>query len=214
MARQGKIARLPHKLRKQVNTRLRDGESAPRILAWLNQEPAAIAVWKNEFKGVPCSEQNLSEWRTGGFQDFLRERERLDAITSLSDYALELAQRSGASLADGAAAIIAGKIVTGFEQMVDEEEEGGMKLADAAAAVAMLRAGNLGKEKHQLAKDKHQLAQKKAELDREKFEKQTVTMFLRFARTPEAQTILNSSEPKHVQMDLLHDLLFPKPSKK
>jgi hypothetical protein len=70
MSRQGKIASLPYRLRKQVNERLRDGQKAPKILAWLNAEPEAIAVWEEDFEGAPCTEQNLSEWRRGGYRTF------------------------------------------------------------------------------------------------------------------------------------------------
>lgn len=208
MARQGKIARLPHRLRKEVNTRLRDGQTAKQILTWLNAENDAIAVWDAEFEGVAASAQNLSEWRLGGYKDFLRERDRLDAITALSDYAMELAEKSGASLGDGAAAIIAGRIVNSFEQIA--EEEGGLTLDKAAFAVAALRTGDLGNKKHKLAKEKHELATEKAKLDREKFERQTCEAVMKAAKSKEIQEILCSGKTKTVQLDLIHEQLFGK----
>lgn len=209
MARQGKIARLPHRLRKQVNTRLRDGEAARKLLAWLNAQPDAIAVWDAEFEGVPASPQNLSEWRLGGFKEYLRERDKLDAITTLSDYALEVAERSGASLADGAAAIIAGQIVKSFETLADTEESG-LSLDKAAFAVAALRTGDHAKEKHQLAEKKHLLAEKRTDLDREKFERLTCEAVYKAGKSKEIQAILGSGETKAVQLDLIHEQLFGK----
>lgn len=209
MARQGKIARLPHRLRKQVNNRLRDGETARKLLSWLNAQPDAITVWNAEFEGVPASAQNLSEWRLGGFKEYLRERDKLDAITTLSDYALEIAERTGASLADGAAAIIAGQIVKSFETLADTDE-GGLSLDKAAFAVAALRTGDHAKEKLTLAKQKHKLSTEKIALDREKFERLQCEAVYKAAKSKEIQAILGSGETKAVQLDLIHEQLFGK----
>lgn len=192
---------------------MRDGQKTKQILEWLNPLAEAKIVWEREFEGVPCSAQNLSEWRLGGYKDFLRERERLDALESLTDFAVELAEKSGTGLADGAAAIIAGQIVSSFEQIA--EEEGGLSLDKAAFAIAALRDGNLASKKLELARDKHELSEKKAELDREKFERQTCEAIMKAAKSPEIQAILGSGKSKSVQLDLIHEQLFGKdPTKK
>ena len=41
MARNGKIARLPHTLREKINQRLLDGKTSTVILTWLNAETEA-----------------------------------------------------------------------------------------------------------------------------------------------------------------------------
>src|SRR5216684_8823420 len=79
-ARIGKIARLSHDIREQLNTRLRDGEPAQSILDWLNAIPRVQTVLNSQFDGHPISEQNLSEWRHGGFRDW---QTRQDALTLL-----------------------------------------------------------------------------------------------------------------------------------
>jgi Na+/phosphate symporter len=120
---------------------------------------------------------------------------------------MEIAERSGASLADGAAAIIAGQIVKSFE---DLEADGGMTLDKAAFAVAALRDGDLGKQKHKLAEEKHRLATEKAQLDREKFERQTCEAVMKAGKSKEIQEILGSGKTKAVQLDLIHAQLFGK----
>jgi hypothetical protein len=83
--RTGKIARLPHQIRQQINTRLRDHQQAAPILKWLNALPEVKAIIKAEFDGHPITKQNLSEWRNGGFRDWLLLLEATDFFTSFDD---------------------------------------------------------------------------------------------------------------------------------
>jgi transposase InsO family protein len=71
-SRVGKIARLPLAIREQLNKRLLDGESGKTLLVWLNGLLDVQAVLGREFNGASISKQNLSEWRRGGFADFLQ----------------------------------------------------------------------------------------------------------------------------------------------
>ena len=77
-----------------------------------------------------------------------------------------------------------------------------------AKAVSSLQKGAAARDKLNL--DKQRVAQKTEDqkLAREKFEKQTVEMFLKFAQTKEAQTILNSGAAKSVKMADLRKLMF------
>ena len=86
--RKGKIARLPRAVREQLNQRLDDGESGPRLLAWLNALPEVQAMLATHFGGSRISQQNLSAWKLGGFPDWLREegaREWVDRLVEESD---------------------------------------------------------------------------------------------------------------------------------
>ena len=71
MARRGKIARLPHEVREELNLRLRDGMPGKALVDWLNSLPTVQAVLAGEFEGKPIREQNLSEWRHGGYREWL-----------------------------------------------------------------------------------------------------------------------------------------------
>lgn len=70
----GKIARLPARIREEVNRRLENGERAADIVAWLNQEPVVRERMAEYFNGAPVSEQNVSWWRQGGFEDWKRRK--------------------------------------------------------------------------------------------------------------------------------------------
>ncbi|PWU08720.1 MAG: hypothetical protein C5B50_29055 [Verrucomicrobia bacterium] len=84
-ARLGKIARLPHDIREQVNIRLQNGEFGQPILDWLNSLPEVRSVIAAEFDGQPISPTNLTRWRQGGYRDWLVGRSALDLVAGLHD---------------------------------------------------------------------------------------------------------------------------------
>lgn len=210
MARQGKIARLPHHLREQVNTRLLNGETAKTILTWLNAEPQADAVWWQHFEGAPANPQNLSEWRTGGYREWLRRKDRAENLKTLSSYAMDLA-KSGGSISEGAAAIAAGQILEAIE-VSDSDED--FDLGEATLAISRLRKGDLDKQKMALDKRKESNREKQMLLDREKFETLAVQKFIQWAGRKEAQEIINSGEPEHIIVDDLRELIWGNIEKK
>jgi hypothetical protein len=220
MARQGKFARLPHALRESVNVRILNGESAGTILAWLNAEPDAIRVWDLHFEGAAATPQNLSEWRQGGWKEWLAEREKIERTKSLAAYAHEIAG-AGGKLSKGLQAILAGHILEGFETLIhadqigeSEEDPGGKpddpvkRIATLGGVVVAMRNADTAEDRLEL--DKEKVARKKEDqrLAREKFERQTVEMFLKFAQTKEAQQILNSDAKQSVKMQDLRKLMF------
>ena len=71
-ARRGKIAKLPHALREELNGRLHRGESRKRCCAWLNGLPAVKALLAEHFSGEPITNNNVHQWYWGGYQEYLR----------------------------------------------------------------------------------------------------------------------------------------------
>src|SRR5690349_20841802 len=71
ISRIGKVARLSHSIREQLNLRLLDHEPAKSILPWLNSLPEVKAILAADFNNRPISKQNLSEWKQGGHRDWL-----------------------------------------------------------------------------------------------------------------------------------------------
>jgi hypothetical protein len=80
VSRRGKIARLPRSIRDELNRRLRDGESGTKLLAWLNALPEMQCVMAHEFGGQPVTQQNLSDWRLGGYQEWLQEQKAAELV--------------------------------------------------------------------------------------------------------------------------------------
>ena len=83
MTRRGKIARLPKNIRDQVNQRLDDGKRAAPLVTWLNSLPEAQAVLARDFDGKAIREQNLSEWRKGGYRDWQARSQLLEIAQRL-----------------------------------------------------------------------------------------------------------------------------------
>ena len=69
--RNGKIAHLPETIQEQLNCRLYDNQPARVLIEWLNGLPDVQAVMARHFGGRPLSEQNISEWRQGGYKEWL-----------------------------------------------------------------------------------------------------------------------------------------------
>jgi hypothetical protein len=113
MSRNGKIARLPHGIREELNERLHDGEDGSGLLDWLNGLPEVAEVLKTQFAGNPISKQNLSEWRLGGYREWAAKQELLAHAAHISDCAgdleSEIQQTRDNLLVDDLAAVMAAK---------------------------------------------------------------------------------------------------------
>jgi hypothetical protein len=89
--RVGKIARLPSHIRDELNHRLANGARGIDVVAWLNTLPEVQTIMAELFRGQPIRQQNLSEWRHGGYAEWSANRgdrahwqDLLDHIEELS----------------------------------------------------------------------------------------------------------------------------------
>src|SRR5258708_6898916 len=71
--RVGKIARLPLATREHINRMIEDGLPYRAILEKLSQSSTAPLPY-------PISEDNLSTWRLGGFQEWRREQQQKEFL--------------------------------------------------------------------------------------------------------------------------------------
>ena len=83
MTRKGKIARLPRAIRDELNRRLDDGEQGVRLVEWLNGLPEVKKVLESDFEGRAITEDNLAEWKNGGFLDWQAQQETLSLVREL-----------------------------------------------------------------------------------------------------------------------------------
>ena len=101
MARIGKIARLPRDIRAQLNSRLQDGHEGKTIVTWLNSLPQVKRLLAKNFNGRPVTESNLSDWRQGGYEEWLAHQDMLVQAEELAANRRELeAIAPGRSLTD------------------------------------------------------------------------------------------------------------------
>jgi hypothetical protein len=87
--RTGKIARLPFEVRTAVNEKLRDGVAYLAIAKWLFDE--------GHGKPGEINEQNLTNWKDGGHQDWLKEQERLADMQNKREFALQIVKENDGS---------------------------------------------------------------------------------------------------------------------
>src|SRR5690349_20082492 len=109
MTRTGKIARLARVVRDELNHRLQDGEPGVRLVAWLNSLPDTQRVLAIDFHGRPISEQNLCEWKAGGYRDWLARQEALSQARELAADAKELTEATDGRLTDHLATVLAAR---------------------------------------------------------------------------------------------------------
>lgn len=205
MPNPGKLGRLPWPIKRELHNQLRDTVPGPQILTWLNGLHEVRTLLEAQWKGQDITPQNLSDYRgCAEYQKWLSSQTRLEESQERSQFVLGLASDAGLDLSDAADALTTSKILELMECGDTNEVIALTEVFARLRASSVARAGQSLREKEMA----NRIA--KLDLDREKFQKQTVEAFLKFARTKEAQEILDNGKPKGVQMDLLHDLMFGK----
>jgi len=116
MIRHGKIARLPHAIREQINRRLQNSDEGGEILEWLNALPEVRAVMDTEFDGQPVSKMNLSNWRLGGYRDWEAQQEALAAVRQFGSNAAEINREAGGQLADHLALCLMARLAVAWQK--------------------------------------------------------------------------------------------------
>jgi len=187
--RRGKIAQLPLELRNELCRRLLDGQQSPELLPWLNGYPIVKALLDAKFGGAQINDQNLTEWRQGGFIDWQADQERLDQIREISNFASQAAQ-SGTNIADGAAAVAAGRLIAAIDGADDDQ------LVKLSSAIAALQSGS--QRDRELALKKRGIDQRDRALNLTEVQIRTrsAELFLAWYADKRATEIAASDAPK------------------
>jgi len=126
MTRKGKIARLPAAVRQELNQRLLDGEQGNHLVAWLNSLPKVQAVMQAKFEGHLITEQNLSEWKKGGYVAWEAGQRMMDTVWSVMDGTKGLETVAKEGLTNRMALMLAAKMageMQGLELMPEGMEK-------------------------------------------------------------------------------------------
>ena len=208
----GKIARLPPRLREEVNRRIHFGESGPQILDWLNALPEVKAVLDTHFAGEAISPQNLSNWRGGQYQRWEREEKQLQRTRARAEYSLQLAKASGGNLAEGALAQLTGEVLEMVEEIADLREAGQKINPDLIQAVnkslVAARAKELETQALALKERQANQSERLLALKEDEFELKYVAKFIDHAANQRAHDIATGGGSKEVKMEQLRELLF------
>lgn len=198
MARKGKIARLSSDIREALNRRLLDGQSGTKVLTWLNELPETRLVMTEMFDGLPVSDQNLSEWRKGGFAEWLARRDRIANTKELAAFSLDIAKAGKGTISEGAAAIAAGKVMAVLEGISEEDGKpvDAETLESITNMIATLRTGDQNNERLKQNAEKLRLTTIRLdqtagllELERQKFRRTTCELFLKWRDDDRAKSI-------------------------
>jgi protein-tyrosine-phosphatase len=100
MTRVGKIARLPKEVRDEVNRRIEEGHEAKQIILWLNSLEDVKRIMAKMFGGEEVTDSNLSNWKSGGYKDWVNHKTTLEAILVMRNHAAELAEETADNLTD------------------------------------------------------------------------------------------------------------------
>jgi hypothetical protein len=206
MARQGKIARLPLSVREQLNARLMAGEPASKVLPWLNALPETKRILDEDFEGLLVSDQNLSEWRKGGYQEWLKRRERLDHTRELAQYSVKLARANGGSITEGAIAIASGYILELLEACdgkLDPETA-----TELITGLAKLQASDAAAQRADLDREKLKRKDEEIALAKKKFQRETGELFIKWHEDKRAKDILGQNSSHAEKLNRIGELMF------
>lgn len=207
MGRPGKIAALPLRIREEVNQRLADGQTGAQILPWLNTLPEVRAILADRFDGVDVSDENLSAFRNGDHQDWIREQGRVEQVRKLAEYSMRIAQATGQNMTTGAVQIAAGRIFELFEAGLYGGEDG-ESLTDIVSAISSLHKASVASKRLDVAQATLEQRNRQLALEEAKFQRTTAELFLQWYDDREAKKIAASESEKSVKMDSLIKLMF------
>ena len=179
MTRLGKIARLPRAVREELNRRLADGEMGKELVEWLNALPEVQEVLRAQFGGRALTEQNLSVWKQGGFEDWQRHEEARAWAGLLVEESDDLEGESGKMrLADRAAVpvvVALGQLLQQAAATGDAAEQREAVLG-VAHQLAQLRRGNHAAERVRLETERWEASREEIrETKRKKVEAEAET---------------------------------------
>ena len=161
MTGNGKIARLPLFIRNQLNERLQNGEESKGLVRWLNGLRVVKEILKEKFGGRPISEQNLSEWKQRGYQDWLKREEKRALLRDLLDEAEELEEEVGETpLTDRLTETVALALGQLLRLELKEGEKGPKQraaLLEITRELARLREGDHAMERLRLQTDRWEI---------------------------------------------------------
>jgi len=158
--RRGKIARLPHSVREELNQRLRDGEEAKPLLRWLNREDEVY---------TRINAQNLTEWRQGGYAEWLTRQEQCEMVWRFAEEAQSLEAASPGMRISQCLSIQAGaQLILRFQTLLAqpaESKERFEELDRLIRSLALLRREDTKALQAQFQADKFHWQQVKAARD-------------------------------------------------
>jgi hypothetical protein len=186
MSRTGKIASLSFDTREELNTRMRNGENGGTLLPWLHQFDPTINA------------QNLSNWRHGGYEDWLKDQARLDLIR-------QRAEMTRRELAAGGFDVLDKAIYDLSCRLAEADEADPIK---TSYAIAALKGAVISSKKAGIDQEKLEIEREKFHLAEAKFQRDTCELFLKWYNNTIVSRILEADTPHDEKIEQLGLQLF------
>lgn len=209
--RNGKIARLPAHIREQLNQRLHDGESGSSLVDWLNSLAEVQAVLAASFHGQPISEQNLSQWKQGGFEDWLAQQEVLGAVRQTIEDAAQIMDTVPGSLADPMAQLLTARLSLALAKLKPQGENGesnGAVLHALCEDLVELRRGDQNAERLRIERERLAMERERLEMDRQHEQLRTVCQFQEWAQQDAIKMQICGRGSNEAKINAMGKLMF------
>ena len=158
-SRRGKIARLPRAIREELNHRLDEGEPQKNLVGWLNSLPEVTEILRVHFEGKAIRPQNLSEWKQGGYRDWRAQLEARDIARCLQEDAdADQGEKENLpSLLDSLTFWLTVRLAAETRRIAEAEpEESWKRLRQFSREIAVLRRGDLQRQRLELERQREQ----------------------------------------------------------
>ena len=154
--RTGKIARLPYTVRRELNRRMRDGEPGPKLLEWLHSLPDVLSIIATQFEGRRIQKQNLSQWRRGGYRDFLKQEETRQELRTFLEEIKGLQEAAPDGVTDQLALYLVVQIGLELKQLKSAPDGPAKdkRWRELSASLVALRRGDIQMERVRLQREK------------------------------------------------------------
>lgn len=198
----GKIARLPNKIREQLNQRLHDGQGGTETLTWLNELPEVKRVLAAKFNGVPVSHRNLTEWKRIGFERWLQRQEPSQELKWLKEMACDYTRAGGGKLAHGATTLAAAWLFE-FLRKVPPDKCSASDIAKISFAATVLQKGEQANAQLKLAEKRILQRDEQLLMQRDRDQRNAMAIGLRLLGDERAKAIHDSSESYEQKLEML-----------
>ena len=185
--RKGKVARLPFEIRETLNNMIRDGATA----ADLNDHIVSKGFAK-------LNATNWTNWRKGGYQDWLKDQARIDAIRDKHETIRRELEAGGFSVLDKAIYEVA-------QNLADSE----LDPAKVASAVAALKTAVTGSQRVEILSRRAHIAEQALAMAKQKFQRETCELFIKWHTDQRASQILDDVDASNEdRIEHLGELIF------
>lgn len=135
------------------------------LVAWLNKLPEVKPALAGEFGGKPIREQNLSEWKQGGYNDWLAQQEALELAELLGEDSRQWEVEGRAPLTDTLALWLAARYAVATRQVAQAEGAKGWRmLREMCGDIVELRRGDHSAQRLQLERERVDAQARDAEM--------------------------------------------------